>query len=98
MELTPEQRAIRSRLAAHRSWVQTADRAARTRAARDAFMRRFEDQVDPEGKLSHAERLLRAEQARKAHFVELAYRSSRARQKSSRGGQGRRRDSDTPPS
>jgi hypothetical protein len=43
-------------------------------------MRRFEDQVDPERKLSESERLRRAEQARKAHFVELALRSSRARQ------------------
>lgn len=88
MALTPEQRALRSRLAAHHSWARTADRAARTRAAREAFMRRFEEQVDPEGKMSPAERLRGAEQARKAHFAKLALRSSRARQGSGPGRRG----------
>lgn len=80
MELTPEQRSLRSRMAAHRSWACTADRTERTRPARDAFMRRFEDQVDPDRRLSQTERLRRAEQARKAHFAQLALCSSRARQ------------------
>jgi hypothetical protein len=43
-------------------------------------MRRFEDEVDPDHRLSDTERLRRAEQARKAHFARLALRSSRARQ------------------
>lgn len=86
MELTPEQRSLRSRMAAHRSWACTADRTERTRPAREAFMRRFEDEVDPERKLSLNERIRRAEQARKAHFVQLALRSSRARHKERRNG------------
>jgi hypothetical protein len=49
-------------------------------------MRRFEEQVDPKGKLSPAERARRAEQARKAHFAQLALRSSRARQRARVGG------------
>jgi hypothetical protein len=85
MELSPEQRALRSRLAAHKSWACTADRTERTRPAREAFLRRFEDQVDPQRRLPEAERLRRAEQARKAHFVQLAFRSSRARQRTLRG-------------
>lgn len=80
MELTPEQRTLRSRMAAHHSWARTADRAERTRPAREAFLRRFEEQVDPKGTLPLAERMRRAEQARKAHFAQLALRSSRARQ------------------
>jgi hypothetical protein len=80
MELTPEQRSLRSRMAAHSSWARTADRAERTRNGREAFMRRFEDQVDPDRTLSLDDRLRRAEQARKAHFAQLALRSSRARQ------------------
>lgn len=80
MELTPEQRSLRSRMAAHRSWARTADRTERTRPGREAFMRRFEAEVDPERKLSLAERQRRAEQARKAHFAQLALRSSRTRQ------------------
>ena len=93
MDLTPEQRSLRSRMAAHSSWARTADRAERTRPARDAFMQRFEDQVDPDRRLSQTERLRRAEQARKAHFVQLAFRSSRARQTARRS-----RHSVTPPS
>jgi hypothetical protein len=81
MELTPEQRALRSRIAAHKSWACTADRTERTRPAREAFLRRFEDQVNPQRTLPDAERLRRAEQARKAHFAQLAFRSSRARQR-----------------
>lgn len=87
MELTPAQRALRARAAAHSSWARTVDRTERTQPGRDAFLRRFEDQVDPERKLSHAERLRRAEQAKKAHFVRLALRSSRARQMTRRNGQ-----------
>jgi hypothetical protein len=81
--MTPEQRSLRSRLAAHASWARTSDRTERTRRAREAFMRRFEDEVDPDHRLSDTERLRRAEQARKAHFARLALRSSRARQVSS---------------
>ena len=88
MELSPEQRSLRSRMAAHTSWARTADPTERTRPAREAFMRRFEDQVDPERKLSQAERRRRAEQARKAHFIELALRSSRVRQMGARNGHG----------
>jgi hypothetical protein len=86
MELTPAQRALRARAAAHSSWARTGDRTARTQPGRDAFMRRFEEQVDPKGKLSPAERARRAEQARKAHFAQLALRSSRARQRARVGG------------
>jgi hypothetical protein len=42
-------------------------------------MKRFERQVDPDGVLSEAERLRRAESAKKAHFARLAFLSSKAR-------------------
>lgn len=45
-------------------------------------MARFETQVDPEGRLSPAERSRRAEHARKAHFKRLALKSAQARRKS----------------
>jgi hypothetical protein len=79
--LTPEQRVMRSRLAAHRSWANTSDPAARTAPARKAALDRFERQVDPDGVLPEAERARRAEYARKAYFTELAFKSSRARQR-----------------
>ena len=45
---------------------------------------KFEQQVDPDGKLSPAERAKRAEFARKAHFKRLALKSAQARRR--RGG------------
>jgi hypothetical protein len=52
-----------------------------TAKARTTFLRRFEDEVDPDRKLPEPERLRRAEAARKAYFVKLALRSAQARRK-----------------
>ncbi len=52
-----------------------------TQRARIAFLRKFLDQVDPDRQLSEGERLRRAEQARRAHFLRLALASSAARRK-----------------
>lgn len=79
--LTPTQRTTRAKIAAHTSWANTSDRAARTAPARQAAHDRFEKQVDPEGELPPRERAERAESARKAHFSALALRSALARQK-----------------
>lgn len=78
-DLTPGQRSLRARLAAHTSWANTADRAARTAAARKAADERFARQVDPDGTLPPQERAERAENARRAYFTALALRSTRAR-------------------
>lgn len=53
-----------------------------TRAARHAFLSRFERDVDPDGVLPENERRRRAEAARKAYFTTLALRSSKARRRS----------------
>lgn len=79
--MTPEQRALRARLAAHRSWAQTVDPSARTAAARRAFDKRFENEVDPDHVLPDDERARRAEHARKAYFTSLALKSSGARRR-----------------
>ena len=47
----PTQRQLVARLAAHESWARTPDRTARTAPARDAFLAKFEDLVDPDHKL-----------------------------------------------
>ena len=47
--------------------------------ARAGFMRRFEQQVDPDGTLPIEERQRRAQFALKAHMAELALRSAQAR-------------------
>lgn len=72
-------RALTARIAAHASWATTPDRKARTAPARAAFLQRFEDEVDPDRVLPEAERLIRAEHARKAHYLRLALKSAQAR-------------------
>jgi hypothetical protein len=77
--LSPAQRSLRARIAAHTSWANTTDRAGRTAAARKAAWDRFDRQVDPDGVLPPEERARRAAHARKAYFTGLALRSVHAR-------------------
>lgn len=85
-DLTPQQRVLRSRVAAYKSWERTADPSARTAPARRAAMTRFERQVDPDGVLPIDERTRRATAAMKAYFTWLALRSSRSRMKAATAG------------
>jgi hypothetical protein len=78
--MTPAERTLRARMAAHALHAKV-DSRQHTESARKAFMNRFEDQVDPDRVLPPAERARRAEQAKKAYFVGLALKSSRARSK-----------------
>lgn len=78
--LTPEQRVLRSRLAAYQLHA-THDPKETTKKAREAFAGRFEREVDPDGVLSPEERARRADAARRAYFTRLALRSSRARRR-----------------
>jgi hypothetical protein len=80
-DCTPTELSLRNRLNAHLSWAATADPTARTKPARDAFLAGFEHKIDPDHKLSDAERTRRAESARKAHFTRLALLSAQARRK-----------------
>lgn len=50
-----------------------------SRRGREAFLARFERQVDPDGVLSQAERTRRAEAAKRAYFVRLAIKSAESR-------------------
>ncbi len=68
-------------MAAQISWAKTDDRSARTAPARRAARARFEEQVDPDGRLSAAERARRAEHALRAHMTRLALRSARVRRR-----------------
>ena len=70
---------INRRIAAEISWSRTYDRSARTRPAREAFLRRFEREVDPEGTLSPDERHRRADHAKRAYMLRLAKRAVAAR-------------------
>ena len=70
---------LRAQIAANTSWANTSDRAARTAPGRAAMLRKFEQQVDPDGVLTPAERTKRAENARKAHMQRLAFQAAKAR-------------------
>ena len=52
-----------------------------TAKARETFLGRFVDEVDPNRTLPEPERLRRADAARHAYFAALAYKSARARSK-----------------
>jgi hypothetical protein len=77
--LTPSERVLRARVAAHTSWANTPDRSARTVAARRGLELRFEREVDPDGVLPQEERSRRADSARRAHYSRMALASARAR-------------------
>lgn len=71
-ELTPAQRVLRARIAAYTLHA-THDSRELTRPARDAFMARFEREVDPDAVLPRGERSRRAEAAKRAYFTRLAF-------------------------
>lgn len=80
-QMTPAERTLRAQLAAHASWAHTTNPTARTAPGRQAFLARFEQEVDPDGALDPADRRRRAEHARRAYMAKLAMRSSQARRR-----------------
>jgi len=64
----PAERTLRARRAAH---VMHSRGQTNTGPARAAFLKRFEDEVDPERSLPEAERQKRAGHALKAHMAQL---------------------------
>ena len=77
----PKEMARRGRIGAYRLHATHSPKET-TKAAREAFMARFEREVDPEnGTLAPEERTRRAEAARKAYFAQLAHKSAKARRR-----------------
>ena len=76
--LTPERASQLGRIGAYRLHA-THDPRETTRAAREAFLRRFDDEVDPDRVLPGDERRRRARYARKAYFGRIALKSRAAR-------------------
>jgi hypothetical protein len=87
--MTPDEQhtahVLGGRIGGNRYWAQVQDRTAATAKQRQAFMDRFEREVDPGGVLTTQERAKRAENARKAYFAELSLRSAQARRRRARG-------------
>ena len=80
MSLSPEQRTLRAQIAANTRWS-TEDPGPAMEKVREGFLRKFEEQVDPDRVLIPQERERRALAARRAHMQRLALKSSRARTK-----------------
>lgn len=78
--LTPEQRTLSARAAAHAMHAKHDSRVT-SAPAREKFLARFLDEVDPERVLPEAERNRRAGHARKAYFARLSLASAKARRK-----------------
>ncbi len=76
--LSPAERSLRGRMGAYVVHARYDPRQT-TAPAREAFLRRFLDEVDPGRVLPERERLRRAAAARKAYFARLAYLASRRR-------------------
>lgn len=74
--LTPAQRSLRARIAAH---ALHAKGGTNTKPATAAFLNRFAREVDPDGILSPEERARRAAHARTSYMQSLALKASRAR-------------------
>ena len=77
--LTPAQRRLRATAAAETRWAKTADPSAATKPGRDAWLAKFEAEVDPAGTMPPDERRRRAVKLRRAHMLKLASASARAR-------------------
>lgn len=81
-EMTPAERSLRASIASHSKWAHT-DPTEGTKAARAAFLDRFDREADPDGTLDPAERARRAAHLRSAHFKRLAMKSAQARRRAS---------------
>jgi len=80
--LSPAQRTLRARLAAHESWANTEDRSARTKAGHQASPASVDywlERVDPDGTMTVAARHAAAKSKRDAYMSRLAFNASRAR-------------------
>lgn len=77
---THAQRVLLGRLGAY-TMLSRHDPYEVTKAARAAFVSKFERDVDPDGILPVEERLRRADMARKAHYTRLALKSAEARRR-----------------
>lgn len=89
--MTPAERSLRARLAAHSLHAQR-DARETTSAARATFLARFERQVDPDGLLPPEERARRAESAKRAHFTKMAMASARSRRREPAAAESAKRD------
>ncbi len=80
LEFDPDDMAMRGRIGAHVTHSRH-DARELTAPAREAFLAKFEREVDPDGQLPPEERRRRAEHARRAHMARISRLSAIARRK-----------------
>jgi hypothetical protein len=78
---TPEDRALRARIAAAERWGRTVDRCAATAPARRGMRAKFEREADPDGVLAADERARRADQLHYAHMLRMSRAAAQARRR-----------------
>lgn len=86
--LTDEQRVMRARVAAHESWANTENRAARAtqgHKASPASVDYWLERVDPDGTMTDETRRQAAESKRDAYMTRLALNASKARTRKGAG-------------
>lgn len=81
MTTSPGERRLQAKAAALTRWAHTTDRTAATAAAREGLLKKFENQVDPDGSLAPNERRAQAIRARGAYYATLAAKSAAARRR-----------------
>lgn len=79
MPLTPGERVLRARLAAHASHAATANPSARAAKGAAGLLAKFEREIDPDNQLTPEDRRRRAQHRYKQHMTALALQSSKAR-------------------
>lgn len=77
--LSPPERQLRARLAAHTRWANAGpeERQKQAQIASRGLLAKFEREVDPDGVLEPTDRLARAKSARSAYMARLALQRSR---------------------
>ena len=63
-----------AQIAALRRWGREPNAREATRPAREAFLRRFEREADPDGVLTIEERRVKTEKLRRAYFISIRAR------------------------
>lgn len=82
------ERSSAARIGANSSWAQTRDWTSRTAPARQAFMARFEREVDPDGELDPEVRAKRADAAMRAYMGRLAKRRQKSQKRAAASSSG----------
>ena len=78
MTASPAERRLQAQAASLTYWSQVRDRSAAMKPLRDGFIRKLEQQVDPDGVLDPQERARRVDMGRRAHLANASRIAAKA--------------------